>query len=95
MEIKSPQANIISSKDCGTHKNLLTRESNETDKGKNGRNGDTKRQVESESFQLEKQAIKSSLSGIQDWPIYDSTSVHVHLLDEGPKTKHLLIKGNL
>lgn len=55
-------------------------------KNKNGRNGDTKCQVEPETFQLEKQAIEASLSGIQDWPVYDSPSIHVHLLAEGPKT---------
>lgn len=46
-------------------------------KEKNRRNGDIKCQIEPESFQLEKEAIKSSLSGIQDLPVYDSTSVLV------------------
>lgn len=64
-------------------------------RNKNGRNGATKCQVEPESFQLQKQDMEASLSGIQDWSVYDSPSTHVHLLAEGPKTKHLPRKVNL
>lgn len=67
----------MSSKDYGTHKNLQTRENNGMDEKKTRRNGDIKCQTEPDSFQLEKKTIKSSLSRIQDSPVYDSTSVHV------------------
>lgn len=50
------------------------------DKENKNRNEDKKCQIEPESFQLEKQPIKSSLSGIQDWSICGSASVNVCLL---------------
>lgn len=39
--------------------------------------------------------MKSSMSGIQGWPIYDSTSCHVPQLAQRPKCKHLPMKVNL
>lgn len=93
MKVSSSKCHIF--KRC-TNKNVLTGENNGMDTGnKNGRNGDLKCQVEPESFQLEKQAFRTSLRRIQDWPFKDSPSTHVHLRARGPKSKHLPMKVNL